>query len=254
MYSSLLQKHFNQQCRSVSIDSSMSATSSSGPSTPLPTINWFEQPTIDLCVMNETHRTDVFELVTGTFFRDEPLNRCLAFDLSYEPHEFAELIIAHALTDRCSFVAIDIQTQKVIGVILNRIQQRSSSCKIDSIRFQSEKLRFVVNILKCLHEKIDLFDVLHVERVLHVSIIAIDAYYRGLRLTEKLIRASIERAQVEYQIQVAFAEATSLYSARAFRKQDFRVYEELIYTNYDHVRLASLIGEHDRCQLLAKKL
>jgi N-acetylglutamate synthase-like GNAT family acetyltransferase len=95
---------------------------------------------------------------------------------------------------------------------------------------------------------------MNTDHLLHIVIIAIDTNYRGLRLTEKLIHASLERAKNEFQISGVFSEATSLYSSKAFRKQDFQVYNELIYIKYDNKRLASLAGEHDRCQLLAKKL
>ena len=78
--------------------------------------------------------------------------------------------------------------------------------------------------------------------------------YLGQRLTEKLINASLERAKNDFHIKGAFSEATSLYSSKAFRKQGFQVYDEIIYIKYDDIRLASLAGEHDRCQLLAKQL
>ena len=52
----------------------------------------------------------------------------------------------------------------------------------------------------------------------------------------------------------AFAEATSLYSSKAFQKQGFQIYDEIIYKIYDDQRLASLAGDHDRCQLVAKAL
>ncbi|UJR22786.1 hypothetical protein I4U23_025818 [Adineta vaga] len=233
---------------------SISPTSSC-PSTPPSSKTWSEPPQIDFCVMKNEHREKVFELVLDTFFRDEPLNHCLAFDLPTEPIEFAELVITIALEDQCSFVAIDVQTQKIIGVILNIIKSRSqNSDRFHVNNFQSEKLRFILNILQYAHGTIDLFEQMNTDRLLHIVIIAIDAHYRGLRLTEKLIHASLERAKTELHLHGAFSEATSLYSAKAFRKQGFQVYNEIIYIKYDAIRLANLAGEHDRCQLLAKQL
>lgn len=207
--------------------------------------------------MNNQHREKVFELVIETFFRDEPLNQCLAFDLPHEASEFAEVVISTALEDQCSFVAIDNQTQQIIGVVLNVIKRRypeSKTDKFDRKNFQSEKLRFILGVLEQVHRKFDLFEQLNTDRLLHIVIIAINAEYRGLRLTEKLIHASLERAKLEYHLRGAFSEVTSLYSAKAFHKQGFQVYDELIYINYDQIRLASLAKDHDRCQLLAKQL
>jgi len=249
MHSFLLRKRLDERSDSIS-------PTSSCPSTPPLAITWFEPPQIDLCVMNIKHRENVLELVTDTFFRDEPLNKCLTFDLPNEPAEFAELVISIALEDQCSFVAIDIQTQKIIGVILNVIKHRSliNQDKFDINNFQSEKLRFILRVLNDVHGNIDLFQEMNTDHLLHIVIIAIDAHYRGLRLTEKLIHASLERANNEFNIKGVFSEATSLYSAKAFRKQGFQLYNELIYIKYDQIRLASLAGEHDRCQLLAKQL
>jgi ribosomal protein S18 acetylase RimI-like enzyme len=253
MHSLLLRKRLDDRCDSIS-------PTSSCPSTPPLSTKWFEPPPIDLCVMNHEHREKVFELVINTFFRDEPLNKCLAFDLPNEAAEFAELVLTIALEDQCSFVVIDKQTQQIIGVILNLIKHRLPLTTIDNQdqfdinKFQSEKLRFILGILKHVHGNIDLFEEMNTNHLLHIVIIAIDAHYRGLRLTEKLIHASLERAKNEFHVQAAFSEATSLYSAKAFRKQGFQVYDEIVYTKYDDIRLASLAGEHDRCQLLAKQL
>ncbi|CAF3360487.1 unnamed protein product [Rotaria socialis] len=253
MHSSLLRKRLNDICDSYS-PLSGSTTSSPSPTT------WLASPQIDLRIMRDEHREKVFELVTETFFRDEPLNKCLAFALPHEPIDFVELVISTALEDQCSFVAIDIQTQNAIGVILNIIKYRPLSATIDNQdkfdikNFQSEKLRFILSVLQRVHDNVDLFQKLNTDRLLHVVVIAVDVHYRGLRLTEKLIRASLERAKTQLNINAAFSEATSLYSAKAFRKQDFQKYNELIYIEYDNVRLASLTGEHDRCQLLAKQL
>ena len=219
-----------------------------------------EPPPIVLWPMLAEHHDDIVQLVVQTFFRDEPLNRCLAFDIPTEPMEFTELILSLAAHDQCSFVAIDSSTEKIIGVILNVIKHRRPLAdrehqeKLDRNEFQSEKLSYILNVLKQLHHRTDLFDEMKTDRLLHVVIVAVDPHYRGLRLTEKLIRASLDRAKNELDVQGAFSEATSLYSSKAFRKQGFHICEEVIYANYDHIRLASLTGDHDRCQLLAKVL
>ncbi|CAF0721561.1 unnamed protein product [Rotaria sp. Silwood1] len=258
MHSSLFRKHLHE--RYFSLPSNLEQTTSSCPSTPPMSATWLEPPQIDLCLLNNEHRKQVFDLVVDTFFRDEPLNKCLAFEIPHEPIEFTELILSLALQDQCSFVAIDVQTQKVIGVILNIIKHNLSSTitdnqdKFDINNFQSEKLRYILNVLKHVHRNINLFKELNTDRLLHTVIVAIDAHYRGLRLTEKLINTSITHAKNDLNLKGAFSEATSLYSSKAFIKQGYQIYDEIIYTKYDDIRLASLAGEHDRCQLLAKTL
>ena len=258
MHSALLRKHLNE--KSFSLPTNLESTASSCPSTPPMSATWLQPPQTDLCLMTNEHRQQVSDLITDTFFRDEPLNKCLSFEIPNEPTEFTERIVTLALQDQCSFVAVDVQTQKIVGVILNIIKHRISLTtannrdKLDTNSFQSKKLRYILNVLKQIHRNVDLFDELKTDRLLHSVIVAIDAHYRGLRLTEKLIHTSIERAKDELNLKGAFAEATSLYSSKAFLKQGFKLYDEIIYTKYDDMRLASLTGEHDRCQLLAKTL
>lgn len=117
MHSSLFRKHLNDRYFSLPNNLDSSSTTSSCPSTPPMSATWLEPPAIELCLMNENHRDQVSDLVVDSFFRDEPLNKCLAFDIPTEPIEFTELILSLALRDQCSFVAIDVQTQKVVGVI-----------------------------------------------------------------------------------------------------------------------------------------
>lgn len=260
MHSSLFKKHFNERYFTLPTDDIDSTSSSSCPSTPPMSATWMKPPEITLCLMTDAHRKAVHGLVIDTFFRDEPLNKCLAFEMPHEPIQFTELIVSLAIQDQCSFVAVDVQTEKVIGVILNIIKQRlpysspEDNDQFNIEKFHSEKLRYILTVLKNVHQNIDLFDQLKTNRLLHIVIIAIDAHYRGLRLTEKLIHASIEHAKTVLNLTGAFSEATSLYSSKAFRKQGFEIYDEIIYTKYDQTRLASLAGEHDRCQLLAKTL
>lgn len=251
MHASLLRRRLVQRCQSISFNTSTDSPVSSCPSTPPSTTNWFETPTIDLCLMTSEYSDEVFQLVTQTFFRDEPLNRALAFEIPDEPAEFTQDVLQHALDDRCSFVLIDVQTEKIIGVILNLIKHRSTN---EQKKYRSEKLEFILGLLHKLHHHVDLYDQMKTDRLLHMVIIAIDGQYRGLRLTEKLINASLERAKNEFDLKGVFAEATSLFSSKAFRKQGFQILTELIYSNYDPIRLSQLIGEHDRCQLLTKDL
>ena len=95
---------------------------------------------------------------------------------------------------------------------------------------------------------------MNTDHLLHPITIAIDVHYCALRLAEKLINASFEQAKYKLNIRAAFTEAIGLYSAKAARKQAFQVYDEIIHTIYDGIRLASLIGEYNRCQLPAKQL
>lgn len=252
----LRRKNIPRRCfstPSTSIDSS----SSSGPSTPLFCNGTFELPEFEIRSMTNDDQEQVSDLIIETFFRDEPLNRCLKFDIPDEPLDFTKTILSSSIRDQYSFVVVDKQRDKIIGVILNEIENRTDSEKnncFNKNQYESEKLNYVFDLLQRVHQNMNLYTLMNTEHLLHITIIAIHSQYRGLRLTEKLIESTIEKAKQNSKIGGIYSEATSSFSSRAFRKQGFQVYGELIYRDFDGIRLSSLVGEHDRCQLLIKEL
>ncbi|CAF0791226.1 unnamed protein product [Didymodactylos carnosus] len=248
MYNNLVLKHINKPHLTFDDRTSSTSSDSSCPGTPHSKI--FPIPQMDLCLMNEAYSNEVFALISGSFFRDEPLNKCLCFELPDEPIEFTNLAIKIALQDKCSYVAIDTATQKVIAVILSVIESKNDETNLwDGSQFKSEKVRYVLKVLKCVHDNVDLFQTFDTDLLLHIIVVTIDESYRGLRITEKLIHSSLERAK-QVGIKAVFSEATSLYSSKAFRKLGFQIYNEVIYSKYDKIRLSNL-DEHDRCVLVA---
>ena len=50
-----------------------------------------------------------------------------------------------------------------------------------------------------------------------------------------------------------YAEITNLYSLNSFKQQQFEVYHQINYIDYDQTRLADLIHPHEnQCQLVAR--
>ncbi|CAF3330634.1 unnamed protein product, partial [Rotaria sp. Silwood2] len=164
--------------------------------------------------MKDVHRNEVSSLIIGSFFRDEPLNKRLSFVLPKDPTEFTNKSVDKALQDKCSYVAIDKNRQKIIGVSLNVIESKSDmASKVNSPQFKSEKLRYILTLLDDLHGQIDLFDSFDTDRLLHILMLSVDENYRGLNLTKKLIDLGIDEAK-KYDIKGAFAETTGFYSYR----------------------------------------
>ncbi|CAF0868118.1 unnamed protein product [Didymodactylos carnosus] len=203
---------------------------------------------VELFLMKDEHKSQVFNLLIGSFFLQEPLNERLAFNLPHEPLESTEFLLKIAVADQCSYVALDTATSNVVGAIINNIENRHDND--DTMDFKSENLRYIYELIKNIHQNINLFDILNVERLLHIGIVNVDETYRGHKLSQRLITASLERAK-QLGIHGAYTEATSTYSCKSFIKNDFKTYKELIYATYDKERLSNL-GEHDRCTLLAK--
>jgi N-acetylglutamate synthase-like GNAT family acetyltransferase len=80
----------------------------------------------------------------------------------------------------------------------------------------------------------------------------VEESHRRQNLSAQLIVASEDKAR-QLGLQGAYVVCTSLYSKKAFQRQDFQVINEIFYSEHGNGRLTDM-GEHDRCSLLAKKL
>jgi N-acetylglutamate synthase-like GNAT family acetyltransferase len=199
-------------------------------------------------LMREEDRIPALTLLINSFFRDEPLAKCLELG---EPMDFAKNVINGALNDQCSFVAYDIQTNQLVGICLNEVKYKEDESAIDE---SNEKIYFILHLLKHMHKSINLFDQFMTNSLLHIFIINVDNTYRGCGLAARLISSSIEHAK-KLHMGGAYAEATSFYSLNSFKQQGFQIYHQLNYAEYDQVRLSNLTDKnYNQCQLVAKAL
>jgi ribosomal protein S18 acetylase RimI-like enzyme len=208
----------------------------------------FSSSRFNVHLMREEDRIPALTLLTNSFFRDEPLAKCLQLD---DPIDFAKNVINGSLNDQCSFVVYDAQTNELVGISLNEVKYKDVKHIINE---SNEKLYFILHLLDHMHKDINLFDQFKTNSLLHIFIINVDSKYRGCGLASRLISASIEHAKKRH-IGGAYAEATNIYSLNSFKKQDFQIYHQLNYIDYDQVRLANLTDKNfDQCQLVARTI
>jgi N-acetylglutamate synthase-like GNAT family acetyltransferase len=202
--------------------------------------------TFSIRLMGEEDRDAVLSLLLNSFFRDEPLAKCLELG---EPIEFAKNIINDVLHDQCSFVAYHIQTKELVGICLNEMKLKDDKHIINE---SNEKIDFILHFLNNMHIERNLFDQFKTNSLLHIFIINVDNNYRGYGLGSQLILATIEHAK-KINIKGIYAEATNIYSFNSFKQQGFQVYHQINYIDYDQIRLANLTdATQNQCQLVAR--
>ena len=208
---------------------------------------------VNLCLMTSEHVDDVRQLLVNSYLVDEPLNRRLKFELPDKFQDFLDYTTQQAIRDSCSFVAIDKVTNKTIGFILNELKNRDDDSGGTGDEFESKKLGYIFKMISTLQEQLShsLFDLFSVDRLLYTMVIVVDQQHRGQRLSEKLIETSLNYAKSCLHIRAAYTETSSLYSKKAFLKQNYKIVNELLYEQYDKQRLSDM-GIHDRCSLVAK--
>jgi ribosomal protein S18 acetylase RimI-like enzyme len=198
--------------------------------------------------MREDDYNQVLSLLTNSFFHDEPIARCLQVT---DPLEFSKNTFHGCLQDQCSFVAYDTETNQIVALCLNEIIEKNSKREINE---SDEKMRFVLQLIEDMHTKLNIFDQLNANILLHMFIISVDKIARGHGLASRLISKSIEYAK-ELNIDGTYAEATNIYSLNCFKQQQFDILDELKYLDYNPERLANLNDHmYDRCYLVGRKL
>ena len=176
----------------------------------------------------------------------------LEFDIPLEPLAWIEHMVDESLQDKCSFVAIDMNTSHsdLVGVILNGKVERDQVD--DPFIIQSEKLRFIYSLIDNVSAGHDLFERYRTDRLLHCDVVNVDEKQRGQNLSGRLIAASLDRAS-QLAIRGAFVVCSSLFSKRAFVSHGFELINEISYADHGHGRLNDM-GVHDRMTLLGKQL
>lgn len=209
-------------------------------------------PNVDIIPLVSEHRQSVINLLISSFFIQEPLNAMLKFDIPQEILTWAEFLVDTSIDQQCSFIAVDNTSndQNVIGVILNGIAHRDD--QEEMIDIQSDKLKFVLSLLDKVVVGYDLFEFYETDRLFHCDIINVDERRRGQQLSTRLIQASESKAR-QLGIKGIYVICSGSFSKRAFQRHEFKVINEILYSQYDHEQLSDM-GEHDRCSLLGKHL
>ncbi|CAF3838907.1 unnamed protein product [Rotaria sp. Silwood1] len=201
----------------------------------------------DISLMHENDYDQVLSLLTNSFFHDEPIAQCLQVT---ETLEFSKNVIHNCLHDKCSCVAYDTETNQIVAICLNEIIYKNNK---EEINESDEKIRFILELFMNMQKNLNIFDQLNVDTLLHIFILNVDKTVRGHGLGSRLISKSIEYGK-ELKLGGAYAEASNVYSLNCFKQQQFEIFNELIYLDYNPERLANLNDKmYDRSYLVARK-
>lgn len=192
----------------------------------------------------------VLSLLNNSFFRDEPLVKCLQ---ATETMEFAKNVINHCMKEQCSFVAWDIETKQIVGACLNEVCHKS--VRDEQVNEPEEKLRFILQIFAHMHNNVNVFERINADKLLHIFVLSVDRIARGHALASKMIGKSVEYARDDLKLKGAYAEASNVYSLNCFKQEQFEVIYEVKYAEYSPERLGSLPGPlYDRGYFVARSI
>ncbi|KAK7600811.1 hypothetical protein V9T40_008252 [Parthenolecanium corni] len=181
----------------------------------------------------EEKYNEVIEHLRSNFFADEPLNKAVKLCDHGEKHHDLEMHSLKTLEDNLSVMAIDSNTNRIIGVALNGIQNPNDikAAKEELLRAKDEKYKNIFSFLYDINRDLNLFAKYRVDQIFECRILSVDQNYRGQGLAQRLLEKSLEVAE-EAGIKLFKQDATSFYTQKIAENMGFVSVFELRYKAY----------------------
>ncbi|KAL3266544.1 hypothetical protein HHI36_010712 [Cryptolaemus montrouzieri] len=191
-------------------------------------------------------------------FHDEPLNVAVGLFKKGQTCERLEDYDLNTMKDGLSLVALDPETGRIAGAILNGISHRGDveqelekmKC-IDDIKFHR-----LMGLLFTHNADVELFKKYHVEKIFELRILSVDADFRGKGLAQKLVEKSEELAK-EQGFTLLKVDATSFYTQKICEKFGFKTVKTIVYRDYkdaDGRFIYETSPPHDTYKIMVKDL
>lgn len=178
---------------------------------------------------------DVIDHLKENFFFDEPLNHAVGLCNQGESNPELE---KHSLSTLSDGVSIGIKNTKgeIIGVCLNGFLHPGDTLKAKEAleACQDERFKKIFNLLYEQNLKVDLFELLGVERIFEYRILSVDNAYRGQGIAKRLMQKSEEMAR-KYHCKVVKGDATALGSLKICLSLGLLPITEVLYSETDMI-------------------
>lgn len=198
------------------------------------------------------HYDEVLEHLKDNFFYDEPLNQ--AVGLCSEKGEGHPELEKHSLATLSDGVSVAVQNSKgdIVGVCLNGFLHPGETLKAKEAlaNCQDERFQKIFNLLYDQNLKIDLFEMLNVDRVFEFRILSVDKSYRGQGLAKRLMQRSEDVAR-KYHCKVIKGDATAVGSLAICLSLGMKPIQEIYYKDVDGLEVKP---PHEKLVILYKSL
>ncbi|XP_044749553.1 arylalkylamine N-acetyltransferase-like 2 [Coccinella septempunctata] len=183
-------------------------------------------------LLEECRYNDVLEYLKN-HFHDEPLNVAVGLFKKGQTCELLENYDLQTMKDGYSLVAIDPETGKIAGAMLNGISRRGDveqdlegMKSIDDIKFHR-----LMGLLFSHNAEARLFQRYNVEKIFELRILSVDSDHRGKGLGQTLVKKSEELAR-QHGFTLLKADATSFFTQKILEKFGFETVKTIVYRDY----------------------
>lgn len=206
----------------------------------------------EITMIKPIHYDEVIEHLKDNFFYDEPLNQ--AVGLCPNKGESNPELEKHSLATLADGVSIAIRNSKgeIAGVCLNGFLHPGDVLKAKEAldACSDERFKKIFNLLYDTNLKVDLFELLNVDRIFEFRILSVDKAYRGQGIAKKLIKKSEEIAR-KYHCSVVKGDATAIGSLKVCLSNGLKPVFEVPYSEIDDINVGP---PHQKLVILYKVL
>lgn len=142
-------------------------------------------------------REELRALMAVCFPRDEPFN---SHWVNQDPVPEDVEHTLHCLDEGTSFVAVDSLKNKIVGACMTCVDEKTTSIQHlldDAEAATNRKFAQYLRLYAEVESNADMFDRYDVQKIFHVSALAVDSDYRGLSIGRTLVDKSFNLGQVQ---------------------------------------------------------
>ncbi|XP_061393502.1 arylalkylamine N-acetyltransferase 1-like [Musca vetustissima] len=210
---------------------------------------------IQLRRITQTDCQQVYGFLKLYFFQDEPLSTCFGPD---EERGFGETILSSLIDSELCLMAIDEETNELIGVILNDSENPEKKKTLPNYEVKTndptgEKIH---KFLTKIRNEADLFQRYQIEKLLHLIIVSVKKEWRGKGIASLLSKAVVDMGK-EKGFELISVECTSLFTAKMFQGMGWDLVHTIYYKDFLDENMEQVftpLAPHDGCRVYAKRL
>ena len=185
------------------------------------------------------HLDEVVEFLMKHFFPTVPIGNIVDMDVEVEVRPWVHRFIGGVLQQGQSLGIRDASARnQLAAVCLVQLEVKSAALDsgpslMDCVDPQKHPLMLMnVVFLEALAGDVDFFHRYGVERVIDITMLAVNPSYASRGLATQLIQLTVSRGQCQHDVSVFKTEAVSEYAARAHFKVEFQAIHQIHYGDF----------------------
>jgi predicted N-acetyltransferase YhbS len=198
---------------------------------------------------------EVAELLLNSFFREEPLGIALGLPLS-QVSRWLPAYVADTIKQNVSFMAVDPETDKIVGVSVNVIKSKDANnlSMMDYLDSSLEPIMCqIARFLGHLNKEVGTPN--NAEKIMMILFLNVESHYGGRGIAQELTKKSEDYA-VSIGVNSFQVDTTSEFSYKVYKKLGYETLQEEKFSDFEDEGVKVMenvdMGVHQHARVLYK--